>query len=145
VQSTANPLNSEKPAAEAYVRADSAANAASPPLVYVEKANNRGWVSVLLFFLNLFVVLPLLLSVFGIVLSLWLGASGLGIAAGALFIAAVVKAGFVSIILVMFGLSLTSLTILAFIGVYYLTKLIVMGLIHYIRWNKQVISGGAAA
>lgn len=118
---------------------------ALPETVYVTKPDNRGWMTAFLVILNLFVILPLALSVIGILLSLWLGASGIGIAAGALLVAAVVKASFVSIILVMFGLSLTALMILAFIGSYFLTKLFVVGLIHYIRWNKQLIHGGAAA
>lgn len=113
--------------------------------IYVTKPDNRGWMIALLVLLNLFIVLPVFFSIVGILLSLWLGAGGIGIAAGALFVAAVVKAGFVSIIFVMFGLSLTALTILAFIGVYYLTKLFFLGTRSYIRWNRQLISGGAAA
>lgn len=121
------------------------AGQAAPGTVTVTRPDNRAWMIALLVLLNLFIVLPVVFSLIGILLSLWLGASGIGIAAGALFVAAVVKAGFVSIILIMFGLALTALTILAFIGVYYLTKLFVMGMKAYIGWNRKLVAGGAAA
>jgi len=121
------------------------AGQAAPGTVTVTRPDNRAWMIALLVLLNLFIVLPVVFSLIGILLSLWLGASGIGIAAGALFVAAVVKAGFVSIILIMFGLALTALTILAFIGVYYLTKLFVIGMKAYISWNRKLVAGGAAA
>jgi len=122
-----------------------AAGQSAPGTVYVTKPDNRGWMVVLLVLLNLFVVLPIFFSLIGVLLSLWAGAGGIGVAAGALFVLAIAKAGFTSIIFVLFGLSLTALTVLAFIGVYYLTKWFIIGIGHYIRWNRQLVSGGAVA
>lgn len=121
------------------------AGQSTPGTVYVTKPDNRGWAIVLLVLLNLFIVLPIFFSLVGVLLSLWAGAGGIGVAAGALFVLAIAKAGFISIIFVLFGLSLTALTVLAFIGVYFLTKWFIIGIGHYIRWNRQLVSGGAVA
>lgn len=89
-----------------------------------------------LVFINLFIALPILMAVFGIVTGFWGTSFGVGIGAVALFVLAVLQQGVHVQILILFGISLSALSLLLLIASYHLTKACILGLIRYIRWNK---------
>ena len=95
--------------------------------------------------LNLLIGLPVWISLFSTLIGLWAAAGGIGTAALALFVIAVVQAGVTSLILALFGISLTALTVLAVILMVYLTKWLCLGLVKYIQWNRKLVMGGQAA
>ncbi len=130
---------------QGHVPGSGAAGQSSPGSVYVTRPNNRGWMVALLLIVNIFIVLPVFVTTVLVMIVLWAAAGGVGVAAGSLFVLAFARAGFISIVFVLFGLSLTALTILLCIGMYFLTKLFLLAVRQYIQWNKQLVSGGEAA
>jgi len=94
---------------------------------------------------NLLIGLAIWISLFAVLISLWAAVGSIGAAAFTLFVVAFLQAGMVSLILALFGLALTALLILAVILMVYLTKWLAKGLYHYVRWNKRLVVGGAAA
>lgn len=115
------------------------AHAAQP----ISKVSESGLLGVIL--LNLFIGIPLWLGLFSALAGLWAGAGSIGAAAIVLFVVAVFQAGVVSLILALFAVALTALTILSVILMVYLTKWLVLGLVAWIRWNKKLVYGGVAA
>ncbi|MDW7659385.1 MAG: DUF1700 domain-containing protein [Bacillota bacterium] len=107
------------------------------------KVSESGLLGVIL--LNLFIGIPLWLGLFSALAGLWAGAGSIGAAAVVLFVVAVFQAGVISLILALFAVALTALTILAVILMVYLTKWLVLGLIAWVRWNKKLVYGGVAA
>lgn len=107
----------------------------------IKKKNDAMLLAVILF--NLFIGIPIWIGLFSVLLGLWTTAGGIGIAACVLFAVAIIEAGITSLILALFGLSLTALTVLGAVLLYYLSKLLVILLGHYIRYNKQLAMGGA--
>ena len=95
--------------------------------------------------LNLLIGIPIWVSLFSTLAGLWAAAGGIGIAAAFLFAAAIVQAGVTSLILALFGLSLTALTVLTIILMVYLTKWLCIGLVKYVRWNRNLVMGGSPA
>jgi uncharacterized membrane protein len=116
--------------------------AAGPQAQAFRKVSESGLLGVIL--LNLFIGIPLWLGLFSALAGLWAGAGSIGAAAVVLFVVAVFQAGVVSLILALFAVALTALTILSVILMAYLTKWLVLGLVAWIRWNKQLVYGGVA-
>jgi uncharacterized membrane protein len=77
--------------------------------------------------LNLFIGIPLWLTLFATLAGFWAGAGSIGAAAVVLFVLAVFQAGVISLILVLFAIALTALTILAVILMVFLTKWLFKG------------------
>lgn len=119
------------------------ASQATQPQPPKNKINEGALVGVIL--LNIFLGIPIWISLFSTLFGFWVTAGGIGISAAVLFVVAIVQAGYVSIILALFGLALTALTILAVILMVYLTKWLCMGLVAYVRWNKKLVMGGSPA
>lgn len=136
-----------------YVRAEDNINTAAPVLAVtpVEPAGNSqagqhnlqaespakidsGKV-IALVFINMFIMLPLVFTIFGILIGFWSASIGVGVGGAALFAVAVLQQGVQVQILILFGISLTAFCLLMFIASYYLTKASILGLIRYIRWN----------
>ena len=107
------------------------------------KINETALISVLVF--NLFIGIPVWISLFAILISFWAAVGGIGVAAIALFVVAILKVGVTSLILALFGVALTALLVLAVILMVYLTKWLAKGLGYYVRWNKRLVTGGASA
>lgn len=116
---------------------------AAQPQPPKNKLNEGALVGVILF--NIFLGIPIWISLFSTLFGFWVAAGGIGISAAVLFVVAIVQAGYVSIILALFGLALTALTILAIILMVYLTKWLCIGLVSYVRWNKKLVMGGSPA
>ncbi len=114
--------------------------------VRVESGSTSAINVILLVLLNLFIALPIVLVIISLLVGVWLFALGVGAAAVALIIAAVAEAGagIMTIILILFAIALAALTILIFIGAYWLTVLFARGLGAYINWNQSVAKGGSA-
>jgi uncharacterized membrane protein len=108
-----------------------------------KKVDESALVAVLL--LNIFLGIPIWLTLFSVLFGFWVAAGSIGVVACVLFAIAIIQAGMTSLILVLFGVSMTALTILGVIFMVYLTKWLVMGLTAYIRWNKRLVYGGAPA
>lgn len=85
--------------------------------------------------INLFIMIPLLFTIFGILIGFWSASIGIGIGGAALFAAAALQQGVQVQILILFGISLTALCLLLLIASYHLTKASILGIIKYIRWN----------
>jgi uncharacterized membrane protein len=126
------------------------ANPVPPPLppppssfaAPVKRKLNEGALIVVIL-LNIFLGIPIWISLFSTLFGLWVTAGSLGIAAAVLFAVAIVQAGVASLILAMFGLSLTALTVLAIVLMVYLTKWLCLGLAAYVRWNRNLVMGGS--
>lgn len=116
---------------------------AAQPLPPKGKLNEGYLVAVILF--NIFLGIPIWISLFSTLFGFWVAAGGIGISAAVLFVVAIIQAGYVSIILALFGLALTALTILAVILMVYLTKWLCIGLVSYVRWSKKLVMGGSPA
>ena len=129
-----DPASSGAPVPQQTVTANSPAG---------RKMNEAMLLVVILF--NLFIGIPVWIALFSVLLGLWSTAGGIGVAACVLFVVAVLEAGIASAILALFGLSLTALTVLGVVLLYYLSKLVVILLGHYIRYNKKLVMGGAPA
>lgn len=123
--------------------AAAAAPAVEPAARPGGKINETALISVLVF--NLFIGIPIWLSLFAILISFWAAVGGIGVAAIALFVVAILKAGVTSLILALFGVALTALLVLSVILMVYLTKWLAKGLGYYVRWNKRLVTGGASA
>ncbi|NLO35928.1 MAG: DUF1700 domain-containing protein [Clostridiaceae bacterium] len=95
--------------------------------------------------LNLFIGIPLWLGLFAALAGFWAGAGSIGAAAVVLFVLAVFQAGVISLILVLFAIALSALTILSVIFLVYLTKWMIKGVVAWFRWNRSLVTGGAAA
>jgi uncharacterized membrane protein len=95
--------------------------------------------------MNIFLGIPIWIALFSTLFGCWAAAGGIGVAAIVLFAVAIVQTGVVSMILALFGVSLTALTILAVILMVFLTKWLVLGLVKYIQWNKRLVTGGQTA
>lgn len=132
-----------------YEGAPPVQNAAAPAAPAVQpsppknKINEGALVGVILF--NVFLGIPIWISLFSTLFGFWVAAGGIGISAAVLFVVAIVQAGYVSIILALFGLALTALAILAVILMVYLTKWLCIGLVAYVRWSKKLVMGGSPA
>lgn len=113
--------------------------------VPVEHSDEHVLITILLILLAIFVAVPVFFSILGILIGIWAAAFGVGAAAVALFVGALAQAGAMIAILVMFSLSLAALSILLFIGAYWLTRLFALGLRAYVRWNRRVANGGTVA
>ena len=113
---------------------------AAPPSPRVREGALLGVIA-----LNLFIGIPLWLTLFATLAGFWAGAGSIGAAAVVLFVLAVFQAGVISLILVLFAIALTALTILAVILMVFLTKWLFKGLIAWFRWNRSLVYGGAAA
>ncbi len=107
------------------------------------KINEAALVAVIVF--NIFLGIPIWIALYSTLFGFWVAAGGIGVAACVLFATAIIKAGVTSLILMLFGLSLTALTILAVILMVYLTKWLCLGLAAYVRWNRHLVTGGTAA
>lgn len=107
------------------------------------KVNEGALIAVII--LNIIIGIPIWISLFSTLAGLWAAAGGIGVAALVLFVVAIVQAGVTSLILALFGLSLTALTVLAVILMVYLTKWLCIGLVKYIRWNRDLVMGGSPA
>lgn len=94
--------------------------------------------------LNIFIGVPIWIALFATLSGFWAAAAGIGVTACVLFALAIFETGITSLILVLFGLAQTALTILAIILMVYLTKWLINGLRAYIRWNRNLVRGGAA-
>ncbi len=105
--------------------------------------NETALIFVLVF--NLLVGIPVWIGLFSILFGLWVAAGGVGVAACVLFTVAVLRVGITSLILALFGLSMAALLILAVILMVHATKWLIIGLCHYVRWNKKLIVGGGLA
>ncbi len=126
-----------------------ATSAATPPnsakpLQAAKKGTISGGALVAVILLNLFIGIPIWISLYSILFGFWVTAGSIGIAACVLFAVALLKAGMAGLILLLFALSLIALTILAIIFMVYLTKWLTMGLGAYIRWNRRLVRGGAS-
>jgi uncharacterized membrane protein len=119
------------------------AGAAAPAAASTGKVNESALVMVILF--NILLGIPIWIALFSTLFGCWVAAGGIGAAAIVLFIVAVVQTGITSTILILFGLSLIALTVLSVILMFYLSKWLVRGLVHYIRWNKKLVIGGQPA
>ena len=111
------------------------------PAAPTGKLNESALIGVIL--LNLLIGIPLWLGLFAALAGLWAGAGSIGAAAVVLFMIAVFQAGVVSLILILFAVALSALTILAVILMVYLTKWLVLGLAAWFRWNRRLVYGGA--
>lgn len=100
---------------------------------------------VLVIVLNVLIGIPIWISLYSTLFGLWAAAGGIGVAAAVLFAVAIVQAGVTSLILALFGLAITALTVLAVILMVYLTKWLTIGLVKYIRWNRDLVMGGSPA
>ena len=107
------------------------------------KINEGALIAVIV--LNLLIGIPVWISLFSTLFGLWAAAGGVGVAAAVLFAVAIVQAGVTSLILALFGLSLTALTVLLIILMVYLTKWLCIGLVKYVRWNRDLVLGGSPA
>lgn len=107
------------------------------------KINEGALIAVIV--LNLIIGIPVWISLFSTLAGLWAAAGGIGVAALVLFVVAIVQAGVTSLILALFGFSLTALTVLAVILMVYLTKWLCIGLVKYVRWNRNLVMGGSPA
>lgn len=105
--------------------------------------NEGALVAVIL--LNILLGIPIWISLFATLFSFWVAAGSIGVVACVLFAVAILQTGITSLILVLFGVSMTALTILAVLFMVYLTKWLIAGLNAYIRWNRKLVRGGAAA
>jgi uncharacterized membrane protein len=94
---------------------------------------------------NLFLGIPIWIALFSTLFGCWMAAGGIGVAAVVLFIVAIVQTGVTSAILALFGISMTALTILAVILMFFLSKWLVLGLVRYIKWNRRLVMGGQPA
>jgi len=101
-----------------YASSETAAGSETIPVK--NKINETALVAVIL--INVFLGIPIWIALFSTLFGFWVAAGGIGVAACVLFAAAILKAGIVSLILVLFGLALAALTILAVILMVYLTK-----------------------
>lgn len=128
---------------EASTRETAPAPAVEPAARPGGKINETALISVLVF--NLFIGIPVWISLFAILISFWAAVGGIGVAAIALFVVAILKVGVTSLILALFGVALTALLVLAVILMVYLTKWLAKGLGYYVRWNKRLVTGGASA
>ena len=99
---------------------------------------------VLVIVLNLFIALPVVLSLISVLFGFWAAAGGIGIAGLALFAVAILEAGIIGLILFLFGLSLVALAVIGLILMVYLTKGFVYLLRQYFIWNRNLVKGGAA-
>ena len=93
--------------------------------------------------LNVFLGIPIWVSLYCTLFGFWVAAGSIGVAACVLFTVAILKSGIASVILILFGIALTALTILAIILMVYLTKWLCIGLCHYVRWNRKWVTGGS--
>ena len=93
--------------------------------------------------LNIFIGVPIWIALFATLSGFWAAAAGIGVTACVLFALAIFETGITSLILVLFGLAQTALTILAIILMVYLTKWLINGLRAYVRWNRNLVRGGA--
>lgn len=107
------------------------------------KVNEGALVVVIL--LNILVGIPIWISLFSTLCGLWAAAGGIGVAALVLFAVAIVQAGVTSLILALFGIALTAMTVLAAILMVYLTKWLCIGLVKYVKWNRNLVMGGSPA
>ena len=112
----------------------------APQSVKAARINASGLVGVVL--LNIFIGIPLWLTLFSLLTGFWAGAGSIGAAAVVLFVLAVFQAGVISLILMLFGLSLVSLSILCIVLLVYLTRWLIMGLRAWIKWNRRLVIGG---
>ncbi len=112
----------------------------APQTVKAARINASGLVGVVL--LNIFIGIPLWLTLFSLLTGFWAGAGSIGAAAVVLFVLAVFQAGVISLILMLFGLSLVSLSILCIVLLVYLTRWLIMGLRAWIKWNRRLVIGG---
>ncbi|NLM79258.1 MAG: DUF1700 domain-containing protein [Ruminococcaceae bacterium] len=112
----------------------------APQTVKAARINASGLVGVLLS--NIFIGIPLWLTIFSLLTGFWAGAGSIGAAAVVLFVLAVFQAGVISLILMLFGLSLVSLSILCIVLLVYLTRWLIMGLRAWIKWNRRLVIGG---
>jgi uncharacterized membrane protein len=129
------------PAAAQATPAPVAASAATP----VAKGHLSVSALVLVIILNVLLGIPIWISLFATLFGCWVAAGGIGVAAVVLIILAIMQASVASLILALFALSFTALTVLAIILMVYLTKWLVIGLVHYVRWNKKLVTGGQTA
>ncbi|MEA4890265.1 MAG: DUF1700 domain-containing protein [Clostridiaceae bacterium] len=118
--------------------------ASNKPFQAAEQTTVSGGALAAVILLNLFFGIPLWISIFSILFGFWVAAGSIGVAACVLFAVAILKAGMTSLILLLFALSLTALSILAVIFMVYLTKWLIMGLGAYIRWNRRLVRGGTS-
>ncbi|HBP38443.1 MAG TPA: hypothetical protein DD640_06830 [Clostridiales bacterium] len=105
------------------------------------KINGAALLAVIL--LNVFLGIPIWISLYCTLFGFWVAAGSIGVAACVLFTVAILKSGIASLILVLFGIALTALTILAIILMVYLTKWLCIGLSRYVRWNRKWVTGGS--
>ncbi len=99
---------------------------------------------VLVIVLNLFIALPVVMTLISLLFGFWAAAGGIGIAGLALFAAAILEAGITGLILFLFGLSLVALAVIGIVLMYYLTKGFVYLLQQYFSWNKKLVKGDAS-
>jgi len=137
--STAAPTHSTAPSASTNQPATS-----NKPFQATEQTTVSGGALAAVILLNLFLGIPIWISLFGILFGFWVAAGSIGAAACALLVVAILKAGMASLILLLFALSLTALSILVVIFMVYLTKWLIMGLGAYIRWNRRLVRGGTS-
>lgn len=97
---------------------------------------------ILMIVLGLFITLPVASSLIGVLIGFWSAAGGIGIAAFIVLAVAILEGGMISLILFLTFLSLLSLSILVFMLSYYLTKLFILAIKCYFRWNKKLVTGG---
>jgi uncharacterized membrane protein len=129
--------------AQAATGTQAAGSAAASTAAPGRKINETALVLVIV--LNILFGIPIWISLFTTLFGCWVAAGGIGVAALVLFVLAIVQAGYASLILALFGLSLTALAILVIILMVYLSKWLVIGLVHYVRWNGRLVTRRQAA
>ena len=109
------------------------------------QAASRDGMLIAVILLNIFIGVPIWITLFATLSGFWAAAAGIGVTACVLFALAIFETGITSLILLLFGLAQTALTILAIILMVFLTKWLINGLRAYIRWSRKLVRGGAAA
>lgn len=113
--------------------------------VMVEHTETNGLNVVLLILLAVFVAMPIFFTCLGILIGIWAAGFGVGAGSAALFTVALTEAGMAAVVLLLFGVALAALTILLFITAWWLSRLFARALGAYVRWNRRIAKGGAAA
>jgi len=119
-----------------------------PPPVTAGGVGRAVFAVIALLFFDLIVALPILASLFAVWISLWavaltFAAVGVALVVVSFFIPTVLPFTIPGIFIVLIGVSLLALTVLACIGMAYLTKYFFLGLKAYAVAHAKIVKGGS--
>lgn len=118
---------------------------------HIEKVSESGtvvniaravWAVIGLGFFNLIIVLGPLIAAVSIVCAGWIFSAGLALSPILVFMDAVIFQNGFNLFNLFFSILLAGTGILVGIGMYYVTRLFIKGLVHYLKFNVNIVKGG---